>query len=391
MTVSCKLKVMPEQSSKIDATLKAFADACNWVHAQVPLTMRNQLKMQSLVYLQVRALFGLSANLAIQAIRRVADARKANRAYAFRPTSVRYDARIFSFREKDWTVSLTLLDSRERFGMAIGNYQLGLLKGQSPTSAVLAKRKDGTYYIQIVLEREAPEPPPPGDVLGVDLGRTDIAVTSTGEAFSGKTITAVRDRHSKLRQSLQQKAAKGTRVSLGPRQSRGLWRSCRRLLQRLSGRESRFQRHTNHVISKKLVTQARANSWAIALEDLTGIRERTNSQPRNKTERRRSNSWAFYQLRQFIAYKALGAGVGLTLVNPAYTSKTCHCCHRIGDRQGKSFQCTDGCGWHGDADLNGAMNIRFLGLLVNQPEGSENSWVYACDWPRTEARALCSA
>jgi len=100
-----------------------------------------------------------------------------------------------------------------------------------------------------------------------------------------------------------------------------------------------------------------------------GIRERSNQQPRSKTERRRSNSWAFFQLRQFIAYKAIRAGVSLVLLNPAYTSQTCHCCHRVGERQGKRFRCADGCGWHGDADFNGARVISQLGRLVDSPRG----------------------
>ena len=33
------------------------------------------------------------------------------------------------------------------------------------------------------------------------------------------------------------------------------------------------------------------------MENLTGIRESTNQQPRNKQEKRRSNNWAFHQLR----------------------------------------------------------------------------------------------
>jgi hypothetical protein len=44
----------------------------------------------------------------------------------FKPISAIYDARTFSFREKDWTVSLTMLGGRERFALAIGNYQQGL-------------------------------------------------------------------------------------------------------------------------------------------------------------------------------------------------------------------------------------------------------------------------
>ena len=57
-------------------------------------------------------------------------------------------------------------------------------------------------------------------------------------------------------------------------------------------------------------------------------------------------------------------------VPPAYTSQTCHVCNHIGLRSDKLFKC--GRGWHGDADLNGAINISKLGaVLVSQPGGSE--------------------
>ena len=69
-------------------------------------------------------------------------------------------------------------------------------------------------------------------------------------------------------------------------------------MQRLSGRERRYQSWLNHNISKAIVFEAKETNSMIAIEDLTGIRESTNQKPRNKTERRRSNTWAFYQLRQ---------------------------------------------------------------------------------------------
>ncbi|ATS18629.1 hypothetical protein BRW62_07530 [Parathermosynechococcus lividus PCC 6715] len=56
----------------------------------------------------------------------------------------------------------------------------------------------------------------------------------------------------------------------------------------------------NLTISYRLIQQAKATNQAIAIDDLTGIRERTNKLPRSKTERRCSNSEAFYQLRQFL-------------------------------------------------------------------------------------------
>ena len=95
-----------------------------------------------------------------------------------------------------------------------------------------------------------------------------------------------------------------------------------------------------------------------------------NQEPRPQTERRRNNSWAFYQLRQYLTYKATAAGVGLHLVPAAYTSQMCHVCLHLGSRKGKRFACMHpACGWHGDSDLNGARNIRTLGLNVSQARG----------------------
>jgi len=371
LTVSCKLKVSPSQAAKLDATLEAFGQALNWVNQNTPEKVANAVKLQSLCYREIRARFGLSSNLAQQVCRRLAGARKVaqqkNRPVkAFKGGFATYDARIFSFREKDWTVSLTTVEGRERFELAIGRYQRERLAGSNPKSATLVKRKDGSYSIQICVEAEPSPPQRTGRVLGVDLGRTDIAHTSDGDNWNGQQLNRVRDHYSRLRAALQRKASKGTRSSR---------RRCRQLLQRLSGKERRFQTWVNHRISKAIVSRAKATNSAIALEDLTGIRERVNQQPRSKAERRRANSWSFYQLRMFVAYKAAIAGVPVVLVSPAYTSQTCHKCLHIHPdpaqsyRSGKSFKCGH-CGWEGDADWNGANMIAKLGAVVNQPRGS---------------------
>lgn len=332
--------------------------------------------MQALIYKAARNDCGLPAQLTIHAIRRVCANRKTaklkgQKIKKFAPTSANYDSRIFTFIEEDWTVTLTMLKRRERFKLLIGNYQRSLLNGQSPKAAVLVKRQDGSYYLQIQIGSEPPQVQSVENVLGVDLGRTDIAVTSNGEKFSGKQVTQIRDRYSWVRASLQHKASKGTRSSR---------RRCRQLLKRLGGRERRFQAWLNHTISYRLIQQAKSEKTAITLEDLTGIRERTNELPRTKTERRRSNSWAFFQLRMFLLYKGIKFGVKVHLVDPRYTSKTCHVCNVLGNRQGKKFSCLNvPCGWIGDADENGAKNIAKLGLLINQPGGSSTLFCNAQD------------
>ncbi|WP_037871692.1 IS200/IS605 family accessory protein TnpB-related protein, partial [Streptomyces sp. NRRL S-813] len=58
----------------------------------------------------------------------------------------------------------------------------------------------------------------------------------------------------------------------------------------------------------------------IALEELTGIRERVRLR---KPQRATHSSRSFAQLGQFIAYKARRAGVPVVYVDPAYTSRTC--------------------------------------------------------------------
>ena len=217
LTLVCKLQPTPEQASKTDALLKAFADGCNWVNQVVKAGVTSKTTIQSLTYQELRKQFGLSANQAVRVCARVGANRKTAKlknkpVQAFKATSADYDARIFAFREKDWTVSLTLLNGREHIKLDLGNYQRGKLKGRVPTSAQLCKHRDGRYYIHIQLKDETPEPIHSDRVIGVDFGRRDIAVTSEGDKWDGKQIQQVRDRFSKIRASLQAKASKGTLI-----------------------------------------------------------------------------------------------------------------------------------------------------------------------------------
>lgn len=371
LTIVVRLQPTPEQVAKLEATLQAFAMACNYVNEHTDPKLTNKIAIQSLTYQTIKNEFNLVANMAVRACARVAANRKTAKEKGkpvrrFAPTSMDCDKDLFRFREQDSTVSLATIHGRERVELKAGNYQRGKLKGRNPTSAQLCKHRDGQFYLHIQLKDDAPDSPITDKVIGIDLGRRDIAVTSEGEKWDGSHIQQVRDKFSKVRASLQKKAPKGTRTTR---------RRCREVLRRLSGRERRYQQWLNHNISKSVVRRAVELSGSIAIEDLSGIRERTNEQPRNKTERRRSNSWAFYQLRMFIEYKALGAGIRVIPICAAYTSQMCHQCLHIHPvkgksyRSGKTFKCGH-CGWHGDADFNGANNIALLGLFINPPGGT---------------------
>src|SRR3954453_19863479 len=104
-TVVCKLAPAPEQRVEIDATLIAFARACDLAADTArEIGSTNKVKGQQAGYRAIRETVGLSANLAIRAIARACAALKvpAKMHSRFTATSIDYDARIFAFRECDW-------------------------------------------------------------------------------------------------------------------------------------------------------------------------------------------------------------------------------------------------------------------------------------------------
>ncbi len=364
-TIALTLAPTEAQRAAFLRLRRAFADACNHVSAVAWDTGTfNRVRLQQATYGDVRATYGLMAQHTCQAVSVVAQAYRKDKdtERVFKPTmAVPLDTpRLYRLAGNH--VAITTLDGRLAVKLNIGGIQRAWLKGaMALKEADLVCDRKGRW--RLMVSAVYPDPPPmdTDGVIGVDLGRTDIAMTSDGDTFSGQQVTAVRDRYTRTRRMIQRHVSQGTRSS----RRRG-----RQTLARLSGREHRFQAQVNHTISRRIVNRAVESGRAIALEDLTGIRERTNRQARTKTERRRSNSWAFHQLRLFLAYKCVGAGIPLLLVNPAYTSQMCHCCLHIGERSGKRFTCLHAdCRWCGDADYNGARNIAQMGMSVTHPRG----------------------
>jgi putative transposase len=113
----------------------------------------------------------------------------------------------------------------------------------------------------------------------------------------------------------------------------------------------------------QLVAIAKDSDRGIAGEDLTYIRDRTRFR---KQQRAKMSGWAFFQLRAFLTYKAILAGVDLRIVDPRGTSRTCNACGYEAKSNRKSqaeFVCGQ-CGHTENADLNAAQNIRSRAVVM---------------------------
>lgn len=126
-----------------------------------------------------------------------------------------------------------------------------------------------------------------------------------------------------------------------------------RKVKRMEDRESRVVKDLNHKVSRALVDMAKDQDATLVFEDLTGIR---NTKKQRRSFRYSLHSWSFYQLQQFVEYKAKLLGVPVLYVDPAYTSQDCSRCGARGQRNGKSFKCPI-CGHVNHADVNAAFNI----------------------------------
>lgn len=339
-----KLQPTEEQADALKRTIKRANEACNYLSARAweSKTFR-QYSLHKLAYYDTREKFpDLSSQVVVRAIARVADTYKLDRKRkrSFKPLgAIPYDQRILSWKTKDKQgVSIWSVEGRLHIEFVCGDHQREMLENRLGQADLVYR--DGMFFLHQCCEVETPDPDDPDGWLGVDLGIVNIAVTSDGEMFSGEQLEAKRQWYERRRAILQ---------SVGTK-------SAKRRLKQIKGRQSRFQTWVNHNVSKAIVEKAARHNLGIAIEDLTGIRERTTVR---RSQRSRHHNWPYYQLRSFIQYKSELHGVPLKTVDPAYTSQTCSVCGHVSRSNRVSrdkFVCSV-CGYSANADRNAALNI----------------------------------
>ena len=271
-------------------------------------------------------------------------------------------------------------------------------KAQIPSTIHITRRPSGSRIrIQLSLVFDIGDAPKidnsvvPCNPVGIDVGITERAVTSSGERLPRRVRDARRERREKR---LQRKMARQKKAALrekraeivfrgeytktgkrkyhlewvGGRPSRG-YRNTRKELARIRYREQMRDRNELHRWTTGIV---RAHD-GIAVEDMEiknmmksakGTQEEPGKNVAQKRGLNRSigeQSWSTIYLQ--LEYKAERAGIPFKKVDPKHTSQTCSACGSVdaASRKRKKFRCVS-CGYDADAEDNAAVNIRSRGF-----------------------------
>jgi len=401
ITAKLKLEASVEQKELLREVSLAYRDALNYT-SQINFEngkASNGTKIQKLVYQDLRSRFGLPSQMSCNVPRQVGATYKGlltklkqnEEAIRTGKTKKRFkgldEAPKFISRTcnlnylRDFTfkpnrqVSVITLQGRITINYSGYNKHLELIKSGCKIGGakIYYSKSSKTYYLLVSLELELPELEPTNlsRVVGIDVGRRFLAVTTDvqnkTQFFSGKETIHKANQYQRVRKTLQRK---GTR-------------SATRRLKLVSGRERRFTADVNHKISKRIVTPG----TLFGLEDLTHIRDRTKPKKKgllaSKKQRkanRKQAKWSFAELHSFIDYKAVFVGSLAIKVDANYTSKGCPKCGHVSDNnrpnKGLIFRC-ECCHFELHADLVGSRNLTLRTLLSRQ------------DWERTGILSVC--
>jgi IS605 OrfB family transposase len=354
LTVQVQLQANPDQRRGLLATMHAANAACDRLSTRAwDASVFGQFAIHKLAYHACRKEFpALSSQVVVRCISKVADAYKLDRERqrTFRPNgAISYDARILSWKIDASAVSIWTVDGRQSIPFVCGEKQRELLKFDRGEADLV--HRDGRFYLLVCVDLPDVEEKAIDGFIGIDLGIAHLATDSDGMHYGNPKIDEARTRRASHRRRL------GKAIGARQRKKKRV-QSIHRAIARHRGRERLFRTDVNHVVSKQIVAKAQCTGRGIAVEELTGIRTRTEKRLK-RTQRSRHGSWAFSQLRLFLTYKAALAGVTLTAVDPRNTSRTCaECghCEKLNRQSQDKFKCRS-CGHTAQADHNAARNI----------------------------------
>ena len=305
------------------------------------------------IYYHLRGKYNLPSEIAICVIGKVVNSYKTNKKtlQIFQKRGgINYDCHLLSFSNSQ--ASMRVLEKRIKLDF---NYKTDKnidINSKVQESKLLYDKSKNKFFLHRTFKIENQEERKSyDDVIGVDRGIKNLVYCNDNYFFKSEKSVKKKEKISKTIGEVQKRKAR--------KQSRKT-KACRRLLKRLSQKRSRMTANINHTISKNIVMNAVNSNSAIAIENLKGVSRQRNVSKKHRSE---LHKWPFYQLEEFLEYKAILHGITIIKVNPEYTSQICHKCNTLGNRNREKFSCSNNlCNYDGHSDYNASQNIKNRGI-----------------------------
>ncbi len=208
-----------------------------------------------------------------------------------------------AFRTRNGELMLAKTSRPLRFVWSFGGTDVTML---DPTTVVISREPDDRWYVTFAVDVDTPPPAEPaGHELGVDLGLTDLLVTSDGERITNPRHLV---RKARNLARYQRRMARCLRGSHNRRKAKAKVARAHRKVR--NARQDFLHRNTTALVRSADV---------IAIEDLN-----VTGMVRNRHLARAISDAGWGEFRRQLEYKCTRMGRALVVINRWYpSSKTC--------------------------------------------------------------------
>jgi len=349
LTISIGMRVSPEPEAI--ELLRRYNVALNYaINKILSLGLKSIGRVHNTLYRELKEWFGLPSRIAVDCYR---DALANAKAWRNNPRRER--------RPRVKKLSMLLHPGsgyrvKEGYVEIIGRIKLRIIgwdrryDGYENGEARLVYRGD-RMMLWISKKIPRPEPCKPRDAIAVDINERKIVYGD--DKINKERDTEIDEAHrwKLLAESLQKRYS-------SPRYP--AWRRRKAILNRIRS----YHRKARNILedwarktSLRIVGLALRLQYAVAREDLTGL---INSlrKIKNKDHRTKLIIMGYSRLERWIDWQAEKQGVPLAIVNPNGTSSECpQCGSKLEENGYRRLRCPR-CGFEGDRDVIGKLNIR---------------------------------
>ena len=282
-------------------------------------------------------------------------------------TNVILTSNLYKFNSNDNTFMFLRKAKNSRIEISLtGN--IPKLKG---TLELVKNQKSNQYYLHVPLDRVISKKniTNESEILGLDVGITDLITLSNGSVYgansselfytlSDNLVNKNRSRLFSYKQELEQRILNEqnlTTKAILEQKLKNLENNnlgSKKRISKISKYKSRIVSHINCELNKMVKEE---DIEEIVREDLNWISKKKKNVSRK--QQNRFSTWSKGVLLERLSIKLAEKGIKETIVNPAYTSQVCCKCNHLGNRNGKTFKCSN-CNLTIDADFNASINTK---------------------------------